>query len=79
MALADLVARLTGAPQKLGKYQLLEEIARGGMGVVYRARHTGLDSLVAVKMIRSGVLAAPADVERFQREARAAAKLPVAG
>ena len=64
-----------GAPRRLGKYELLEEIAHGGMGIVYKARHSGLDSIVAVKMIRAGVLARPADVERFQREARAAARL----
>ncbi|MBI4323716.1 MAG: serine/threonine protein kinase [Chloroflexi bacterium] len=64
-----------GAPRRLGKYELLEEIARGGMGIVYKARHTGLDSLAAVKLIRAGLLATPTDVERFQREARAAAKL----
>jgi WD40 repeat protein/serine/threonine protein kinase len=64
-----------GAPRRLGKYELLEEIARGGMGIVYKARHSGLDSIVAVKMIRAGVLARPADVERFRREARAAARL----
>ncbi|MBI2948137.1 MAG: protein kinase, partial [Verrucomicrobia bacterium] len=63
------------APRRLGKYELLEEIARGGMGIVYKARHTGLDSIVAVKLIRSGVLATPTDVERFQREARSAARL----
>jgi WD40 repeat protein/serine/threonine protein kinase len=68
-------ALLTGAPKRLGKYELLEELARGGMGVVYKARHTGLGSIVAVKMIRSGVLATATDVERFQREARAAARL----
>jgi serine/threonine protein kinase/dipeptidyl aminopeptidase/acylaminoacyl peptidase len=64
-----------GASRQFGKYQLLEEIARGGMGIVYKARHTGLDSVVAVKLIRSGVLATPTDVERFQREAKTAAKL----
>src|SRR5215472_13274190 len=64
-----------GAPRRLGKYELLEEIAHSGMGIVYKARHTGLDSVVAVKMIHSGVLARPADVERFRREARAAARL----
>src|SRR5262245_10574872 len=64
-----------GAPARLGSYELLEKIAQGGMGVVYKARHTGLDRIVALKMIRSGVLATPKDVERFQREARSAAKL----
>ena len=64
-----------GAPKRLGSYELLEAIAQGGMGVVYRARHTGLDRMVALKMIRSGVLATARDVERFQREARSAAKL----
>src|SRR5262245_29226941 len=64
-----------GAPARLGNYELLEMIARGGMGVVYKARHTGLDRVVALKMIRSGILATPKDVDRFQREARSAAKL----
>src|SRR5262245_51961052 len=64
-----------GAPKRLGSYELLEKIAQGGMGIVYKARHAGLDRVVALKMIRSGVLATPRDVERFQREARSAAKL----
>src|SRR5499426_3051698 len=64
-----------GAPKRLGNYELLEKIAQGGMGVVYKARHAGLDRVVALKMIRSGILATPKDVERFQREARSAAKL----
>ncbi|MHC1766450.1 MAG: WD40 repeat domain-containing serine/threonine protein kinase [Verrucomicrobiia bacterium] len=64
-----------GAPKRLGNYDLLERIAQGGMGVVYKARHIGLDRVVALKMIRGGILATPKDVERFQREARAAARL----
>src|SRR5438045_6893398 len=64
-----------GTPRRLGSYELLEVLARGGMGIVYKARHAGLDRIVALKMIRSGILASARDVERFQREARSAAKL----
>ena len=58
-----------------GNYDLLGEIARGGMGVVYKARHKQLDRICALKMILSGQLAGQSEIERFYDEARAAAQL----
>lgn len=61
--------------QRFGDYLLIQEIDRGGMGVIFEARHEKLNRIVAIKMIKSGALASHAEVSRFHAEAKSAAAL----
>src|SRR6266849_5048897 len=61
--------------QTLGDFEIIRELGRGGMGVVYEAQQVSLNRKVALKVLSGGLGLTPKAVQRFHREAEAAAKL----
>ena len=72
---ADVVSDAEVPRLNLGDIRLERELGRGGMGVVYLGQQVGLERPVAVKILASSILTTPREIERFHREARAAARL----
>ena len=75
LADGSLQSFLSQLPRDFGNFELQEEIGRGGMGIVYRARQKDLDRTVAIKMILDSHLASEEHVRRFHEEAKAAAQV----
>ncbi|MBS0266817.1 MAG: serine/threonine protein kinase [Planctomycetes bacterium] len=75
VANSAVAAVATPSARLFGKYELLQEVGRGGMGVVFKARQRDLNRVVAIKMILSNQFAIESEVNRFYREARAAGSL----
>src|SRR5260370_34002681 len=65
----------TANPQRMGDFEILRELGHGGMGVVYEARQVSLNRKVALKVLSGGLGLTSKAVQRFRREAEAAAKL----
>jgi serine/threonine-protein kinase len=64
-----------GVQRRIGDYDVIEEVAQGGMGVVFRARQRGLGRIVALKVLKDQLMGKYESVQRFQREARAASRM----
>jgi hypothetical protein len=71
----ETVAIVVPTPKHVGDYDILAEVGRGGMGVVYKARHRRLHRLAALKMVLAGEFASPIQERRFHLEAELAARL----
>ena len=71
----DAAMQSRSKPKQLGDFRIIEEIARGGMGVVYEAEQVSLGRRVAVKILPSHALSREKDIQRFYREAKTAANL----
>ena len=67
--------RRIAVPGHIADYDILAEVGRGGMGVVYKARHRSLNRLAALKMVLAGEFASPAQEQRFRLEAELAARV----
>lgn len=73
--LTDKITSDESLPEDLAGYEILEELGRGAMGIVYKAKQKGLDRIVAIKMILHAEYANQTDQQRFYREAQAIARL----
>lgn len=72
---AEIAVEQEGTPQTFENYELVNTLGRGGMGIVYKARHKETQDLVALKVLRADLLIDKANVERFKHEATAASSL----
>src|SRR5215467_556144 len=72
---SDPSARSARRAVRIGKYEIIQHVATGGMGAVYKAHDTELGREVALKVLPHELAAKPILLERFRREARSAAKL----